>query len=287
MKKVFYSALVIILVSSLYLVLRNKAVEVDTAQVKRGLFVEVLKSEGRIESQKRQTLFAFATGQIANLSVKLGDRVSKRQILTVLDWDQKLNVQSPMDGVVSKVYRDSAGPINRGEPIVEVSSLADMRVVVDLLTPDAVKLKIGTEAKIANWGGSENLSAKVDHISKAASVKLSALGVEEERTEVRLALEADEIPFVGDKFHVDVEFLIYQQPDSLLVPLGALFKLNDSWAVFVVNEGRAQVRTVEIAQKNQKEALAVSGISEGEQVILFPDDQIASGVLVKARSVAK
>jgi HlyD family secretion protein len=284
MKKMFYGLLVVIVLGGIYLVTAPKEIKVESMVLHRGTFEETFSADGIIRAKNRQTVYAFATGNIENLKVKVGDTVTKGQVVTLLMWDRDLQVRSPVDGVVSKIFRESAGPIVRGEPIFEVSNLSDIEIVVDLLTPEAVRLNPKGEAKVLNWGGSNELPAKIFQISRAGVVKISALGVEEERTEVRMDFE--KIPpelkdKFGDTYHVDVIFLISRVPNALTVPLGALFMSADKWAVYIIQEGRARLREIQISKKNDRAALVTEGLIEGDQVILFPGDKISEGTRVK------
>ena len=284
MKKIFYilSSLVILIAG--FFVFRPKAIEVESVRVRRQDFVETLSIEGKIRSRTRQTIYAFATGTISSTKFKVGDSIKKGDSIAKLEWDKIITIRSPLDGVITKIYRDSEGPINRGDPLFEVSSLSDLEVVVDLLTPEAVRLSLKGQAQIKNWGGNEDLTAEIFQISKAGAVKTSALGVEEERTEIRLALS--EIPEVlktklGDNYHVDVVFLISRESQVLTLPLGALFKNGDNWAIYLIENDQAHFREIKISKKNDREALVTEGLREGDQVILFPGDQIHEGTKVK------
>lgn len=275
---------IIILVAS-YLVMKPKPVLVETALLQSGVFDETLAMDGKVRSRNKKTVYATAAGNLQALQLKLGDLVKKGQPITRLEWDRTTSIQSPMDGVLTKIYRDSAGPIARGEPIFEVSDVDDLEVVSEILTPDAVRLQLGSEAKILNWGGEGELHAKISQVSKAGSVKVSALGVEEERTEVKLKFEAMPVQLkekLGDNYHVDVVFLISREKQVLTVPLGALFKRGDSWAVYVVQDGRALAKDIQISKRNERQAVVVLGLSEGEEVLLFPGDKIRDGVSVKS-----
>jgi HlyD family secretion protein len=290
MKKAFYVLIAILFIIAIYMVLKPKAIPVEIATIQANTFYETLTTEGKIRSKIKKTVYAFASGDLQSLQVKTGELVSKGQTLTKIDWDQVTKVQSPIDGVITKVYRDSAGPVNRGEPIFEVSSLSELEVVADLLTTEALRLSKEGFAKIINWGGDTELNAKIKMISKAGSVKTSALGVEEERTEVVLSLE--NIPPLlkekfGDNFHVDILFQISSTPNVLTVPLGALFKTAQQWAVYVVqknnarNSGVAHLVEIQIGKRNEREAIVTSGLQATDQVILFPGDKIHDGVRVQ------
>lgn len=284
MKKLFYILIILGFLIGILLILWPKPIRVESEVIKRGKFVESFFAEGKVRSKTRQTLYAFANGSIENLNAKSGDHVRKGQTLTTLLWDSSILVKSPIDGVITKIYRDSAGPVVRGEPIVEISSMDDLEVVAEVLTTDAVRLNKGSAAQVMNWGGKGSLAALVSQISRAGLIKTSALGVEEERTEVKLSLTTipkELIGKLGDNYHVDVSFTVSEQDDVLMVPLGAVFQDLDSWSVYIMEKNRAHLRKILITKKNSSHALLEEGLSEGEKVILFPSDKIREGVLVK------
>lgn len=266
------------------MVVKPKPLRVEISTIRRGLFEETLSTDGKVRSRNKKTIYALASGNLIAYSAKAGDLVKKNQVITTLLWGWDVKVKSPIDGIITKIYRDSGGPIQRGDPIFEVASMNDLEVVSEVLTPDAIRLSQNGEAKIANWGGEIDIKARISKISRAANVKISALGVEEERTEVILSLEKTPpimIEKFGDNYHVDVIFIISKTTDVISVPLGALFKKGDSWSVYVVQNGIALSREIKISKRNDQEAIVTSGLAEGERVILFPGDKVYESVKVK------
>lgn len=284
MKKVFYVIMAVTISIAVVLVMRQRPLAVESIKISRGSFEETLSAEGKIRALHRQTIYSQATGDIGNLSIKLGDVVHQGQSVGRVDWDKVSSVKIPIDGVITKIFRDSAGPVTRGEPLFEVSSLKGLEVVVELLTPEAVRLSLGTEALIRNWGGAEDLQGKVARVSRAGAVKTSALGVDEERTEVQIQLEkipAELEAKLGDNYHVDVVFRISKEENVLTLPLGALFKKSDKWAVYLIQDERAKLREIEVGKKNDRQLVVLNGLTEGDQVILFPGDKVIEGTKVK------
>lgn len=287
MKKYFYALIVLVFAVALFFLLKPKPIPVEVAIVKQGVFEETLAVDGIIRSRNKKTVYALASGNLVGYTARVGDVVKKNQILTKLLWGWDVMVKSPIDGVITKIYRDSRGPIQRGEPIFEVANMSELEVVSDVLTPDALGLSVGGEVKILNWGGEEELSARILRISKAAKVKISALGVEEERTEVIVVLEKSPnalIEKLGDNYHVDVIFVISKTPKALSIPIGALIKVNDTWAVYLVQNGKSVLKEIQITKRNEREALVSSGLNEGETIILYPGDEIHPGSLVETLS---
>ena len=89
---------------------------------------------------------------------------------------------------------------------------------------------------------------------------------------------------LGHAFRIVARIVVWQSESELLVPLGALFRRDRSWAVFVVANGRAEIRLVDIGERNIHAGRVLSGLQEGEQVILRPSDQVRAGVRVAPRT---
>lgn len=285
-KKLLAWALAILAMGSLgYLIVVPRAVVVETALVTRGEFRETILADGILRSRERYTVPAFADGDIKRMPLKVGDSVQKGQVLTELFWDVKFEpVRAPVPGVISKVYRESAGPIRRGDPIVEIVDPRQLEVMAELLTTDAMRIQEGAPVELLNWPGMSKLTGKVTRISKAGFVKPSALGVEEERTEVTASLPGlpPEIAArAGSTFHVDLSFQVSEINNVLRIPVGALFRNGASWAVYVVDSGRARLAPVEILGRNPQLAAVASGLTEGERAIVYPGDLVKDGSRVR------
>ena len=70
----------------------------------------------------------------------------------------------------------------------------------------------------------------------------------------------------------------------LQVPTGALFRQGDDWAVFVVQDRRAAVQTVQLGRRNNLSAQILAGLDVGQQVILYPSDKVREGVAIEPRT---
>ncbi|HYD82583.1 MAG TPA: hypothetical protein VEA63_00995, partial [Opitutus sp.] len=62
---------------------------------------------------------------------------------------------------------------------------------------------------------------------------------------------------------------------------GAVFQRGLQWQTFVMEDGRAVLRDVEVGRTNGRETEIVSGVGEGERVVVYPGDKIADGVRVR------
>ena len=193
-----------------------------------------------------------------------------------------LSVSSPVDGRVLRLFEESERVVAAGTPLLEVGDPGDMEVMIDVLSTDAVRVEVGHTVWIEEWGGPDPLSGKVSRVEPAAFTRVSALGVDEQR--VNVIVDLDETPpELGDGYRVTGRIVVWERTDVLKVPSSALFRIDEDWGVFVVEDGAAASRIVSVGQRNGIEAEILEGLAEGDQVVLHPGARISDGLGVESR----
>lgn len=191
-------------------------------------------------------------------------------------------IQAPVDGRVLRVLQESETVVSIGTPLLEIADPTDLEVVIDVLSTDGVRIPPGARVAL-DAGAGLQLAGWVRCVEPAAFTKVSALGVEEQRVNVIVDLVSspDRWRSLGDQFRVDARIVILERSDVVLVPVAALFRDGDSWAVFVAAGNRAEKRDVRIGARSQSEAWVESGLSSAERVIVYPSDSVSDGTRVK------
>ena len=177
-------------------------------------------------------------------------------------------------------------PSSPGTPLLEVGNPQDLEVEIDVLSGDAVRIQPGAAVQLEHWGGEAPLQGRVRLVEPSAFTKISALGVEEQRVNVIVDFLSPPATraMLGDGFRVEARIVVWQGDRVLKVPTAALFRTPGGWAVFVVEEGVARQRALEIGQANALEAEVVEGLQQGDRVLLHPSDKIVDGSRVRPRS---
>jgi HlyD family secretion protein len=191
-----------------------------------------------------------------------------------------ISLRAPSAGRVLRVVEKSERVVQAGAPLVVLGDPRKIEIVTDVLTTDAVNIRPGAPVFIEGWGGTHPLIAKVRLVEPAGFTKISALGVEEKRVNM-IADFVDPPDGLGDGFRVETRIVTWEASEILKIPGSAAFREQDGWSVFVVENGRARHRAVEIGRRNQTEAEVLSGIGVGEFVILYPSNQLRDGVAVR------
>lgn len=189
---------------------------------------------------------------------------------------QPTEVKAPAGGRVLKVIEASSRVINGGAALIEVGNPAELEVVIEVLSRDGASISPGAKVFLDEWGGGEPLDAIVRWVEPAAFTKISALGVEEQRVNVvaDLVTPAEKRSSLGDNFRVEARIVIWEAADVLKVPGGALFRQDKEPAVFVMRNGRAQVQRIKTGRSSGTETEVLSGLRDGEEVIVYPGDRI-------------
>jgi len=195
-------------------------------------------------------------------------------------------IHSPIDGVVLKRLRESEAVVPAGEPLLEVGDPGRLEIVSDLLSTDAVKVRPGAPVLLEQWGGDHPIRARVRRVEPSGFMKVSALGVEEQRVNIVMDFEdpLEAWSALGDGYRVEVRVVVWEGDGVLKVPTSSLFRRGDDWAVFAVDGGRAEMRVVEVGRRNGAFAEVVSGLREGEPVVLHPSDSLSEGSRVTPRA---
>jgi HlyD family secretion protein len=289
----------------------DAAIQQQEAEVKR---IEAALDFSRTEFQRAQTLsrtqtisaqafdkakFDVATNEAALASAKaqVDMRRAVRTSLAARLIDPAnaappaeatccVRVLAPASGRVMKIVQDSEATVLPGTALVDIGNPLDLEVVADLLSTDAVQIKVGAPVRIDGWGG-QPIRGKVVRVDPAGFLKVSALGIEEQR--VRVTIDFSDPPetwaSLGHDYRVVVHVTTWSAADALTVPVSALFRKGDQWVVFANENGRAKTVPVSIGHRNNRIAEVLSGLAAGDPVVLHPSDRIADGSRIAQRGV--
>lgn len=257
----------------------------------RPLFKKGLASRDALDKAEAAWAGAKAAYRSARFAVEVAEyelgaaRTALEYAGGEADPDRTIPVKTPVEGRVLKVIRESEGAVREGEPLLEVGDPGAIEVETELLSTDAVKVAPGTRVIYERWGGEEDLEGRVTTVEPSGFTKISALGVEEQRVLVISNFTSPQETWkrLGDAYRVESVFVLWEGKDVLKAPSSALFRRDDHWAVFVVEDDRARLRDVGVGHRGSFEVEITRGLNEGEEVITHPDEAIEDGSKVRVR----
>lgn len=197
-----------------------------------------------------------------------------------------LEIRAPIDGEVLRVIRESGGMVAPGAQLMELGDPRDLEVEIDVLSSDAVRIGPGAEVHLEHWGATKPLEARVRLVEPQAFLKVSSLGVEEQRVNVIADFvdPPESRSRLGDAYRVEAKIVVWKGDDVLKVNAGALFRYAGGWAVYRILDRRAVLTKVEVGHSSGLESEITGGLKAGDQVIAYPSDQVRDGVRVQSRA---
>ena len=198
------------------------------------------------------------------------------------DEKSLLKIKSPVSGVVFALHHQSEGVVAAGTPILSVGNAEELEIVADFLSTSAVKVTKGASVIIEGWGG-ERLMGQVRLVEPTGFLKVSALGIEEQRVNIIIDFDeaAEAFSKLGHGFRVEPKIVLDHKIGQIRVPISGLFRSNGSWAVFTEIDGKAHLMPVKIGAYNVDYAMVLEGLNVGNTIILHPSDQVEDGVSIK------
>jgi len=245
---------------------------------------QLRRAEANLSSAQRAVETAHRETEAARAEVAAARATLRPSGARAPAGSESVSVTAPASGRVIRVIQESEGVVAPGAPLIEIGDANAIEVQVEVLSPDAVQIKPATPVLFTGWGGAAPLEGRVRVIEPGGFTKVSALGVEEQRVRVIADITSPEAQWksLGDGYRVEASFVLWEGANVLQVPANALFRFDSGWAVFVIEEGKARRRKVEVGHRTGLAAEIVSGLKAGEMVVAHPDETVEDGKSVKA-----
>jgi HlyD family secretion protein len=195
---------------------------------------------------------------------------------------------SPVDGVVLNRLESNERQVAGGTVLLEIGSLDDLEVEVDVLSQDVVSVKPGQPVDIYGPAvGPREAAGKVSRVYPAGFTKVSSLGVEQQRVKVLIDFEPNELARLrnqrglGVGYRVRARIYTDQKSRALVIPRSALFRgPAGDWQVFAVEKGVARLRWLTIGLMNDELVEVIKGLDDNDVVILAPETNLTDGTRV-------
>jgi HlyD family secretion protein len=194
-----------------------------------------------------------------------------------------IQIRAPVAGRVLRVPEKSDRVVAAGTPLVIVGDLSHLEVLIEMLSTEAVKVNPEMPVDFDGWGGDRILHGRVSAVEPYAFTKVSALGVEEKRTNVIANFSESPIP-LGDGYRLSAHIVTFSADAVVKAPASAIFPCGQNTCVFLIEKGRARQRAVLIGHQSQDSVEVLGGLTLGSMVIGYPPNEVTDGARVSVRS---
>jgi multidrug efflux pump subunit AcrA (membrane-fusion protein) len=259
------------------------SVPVRVEDVITGDVERILKYTGTVESKEAVDVFSKISGRIMERRVAEGDRVSKGQVVAIIDPEitgqrfEPFEVTAPISGRVSRVYLDPGTYINQMQPIVRVIDDTSVKVIIGVLEKDYHLVKEGTPVRIVfDALPGKTTSAKITNQSPVVNPRTGTSD-----TEIMLSNSGG---MLKAGMFARVEVITEVHADAVLMPLAATLTevlpgrgVRVETSVFVVNGDTARKRDVVLGLAGPTHFEVLDGLKAGEKVVIVGQNLLSDG----------
>ena len=201
-------------------------------------------------------------------------------------------IESPVGGVVLKRHISNKQYLSAGTLLLEIGRLEELEIEADVLTQDAVRVRVGQPVEIEGAAvGPRPVAGTVAQIYPQGFEKTSSLGVEQQRVKVIIRFRngvfeslAKQNRRLGIDYRVRVKILTEQSENTLTIPRSAVFRNADGhWQAFVVRGDVARLVDLKVGLMNDLNVEVLAGVEPGDRVIVAPESSLKDGAKVQVK----
>jgi RND family efflux transporter MFP subunit len=200
-------------------------------------------------------------------------RVAKAALAEAQAMISYVKVSAPFNGVVVRKWAEVGDQAAPGKPLIEIEDTAVLQLEADVPEAIASRIQRGGALVVRVDSLSESLAGTVAEIAPAADSASRTF-------RVKLSLPPTRGLMSGQFARLIVPV---GESSSVRVPATALVRRGQLEIVFVVTNGRAQLRLVKTGKRFGDEIEIVSGLDGGESVVNEGAAQLMDGQPVEAK----
>lgn len=190
------------------------------------------------------------------------------------------SISSSISGTVLQKLVEVGSFVHAGQHLMDIGNLEELYIESEILVGDINNIKEGQEVLISNDDlDIRDLEGTVTKIHPIAHSKVSDLGVEQKR--VRIEIEMSSLLNLKPGYDLDLKIILKEKDNTLLIPENAVFDMDNKKYVFVNEENIAILKEIKTGLESERNIEVLSGLKEGDLVILSPDSTVEEGVKLK------
>ncbi|TFW11451.1 HlyD family efflux transporter periplasmic adaptor subunit [Massilia arenosa] len=212
--------------------------------------VQLRQQQEQIEDSKRSTRTSIDGALLQKSILQKQLAQQERQLASA-------QVRAPFAGVLTWLAEDEGATVNAGQVVARVSETSNFRVEATLSDFHAHSIAAGQAARIEHNG--QTLTGKVQTVLPE---------IQNGTMKVLLALDQPHHPLLRNKLRVEAWIVTSGAAQTLVASAGPAFNGSGRQAVWVVGEGRAVKRELQIGASDGKNVEIASGATAGERLIV-------------------
>lgn len=257
--------------------------EVVVEEVKLGDIEQILEYTGNVTGQEQVTVYPIEeTGRLIKYLVKEGDRVSKGNVIALVDRSikglefQSAKIASPISGTVAMLFLDRGAVVSPQIPIAMIADMDKVKIEIQVVEKELPGVTKGQLARVwADAYPNKVFTGKLTELSPAVNpLSKTAKG--------RIIVENPGHLLKPGMF-ARVELIVNEHKNVMVVSNKAVLEKEGKEIVFVDTDNIARLKEVETGFKDENQTEIVGGIELGESIVVFGNYGLRDGMKITVK----
>ena len=257
----------------------DERIPVRLQRVEQRSLKHSLDYAGNIRSREEALVYPKVSGKIMEKVHEEGARVVKGEVIAYIDRDevgfdyQKAPVESPLAGIIGRVYVDRGSSVTVQTPVAMVVDIEAVELALDVPEKFIAQIKLGQDSELTvdAWPG-EIFLGKVTKISPVIDLDTRTAPVE-----ITIQNPGDRLK---PGMFARVQLVIEEHKNIPVVMKEAILGKEPNAYVYVVNNNIAHSRDVRLGLHEGSEYEVTEGLAPGDLVVIMGQQGLRDGAPV-------
>ena len=255
---------------------KQETITVKVMTVKKQDLGKVLEYIGNIKGRDEAVVYPKVSGKIIEKAKEENGPVNKGEVILYIDRDEiglkfeKAPVESPLTGVVGRIYVDIGASVTPQTPVALVSDMSTVQIDLDIPEKYLPRMALGQEAIIAvdAYPGREfrgkvtEISPLIEHDTRTAPIEIT--------------IDDEEHLLISGMF-AKIKLMLEEHKDVPVILKEALIGKQPDLYVFVIEDSKARLRNVSLGIREGAYIEVTKGVKEGDRVVIMGQQRLRDG----------
>jgi len=257
----------------------KEAIPVRVMRVELKDIQNTLDYVGDIKAEDEAIVYPKVSGKIIEKLKNEGDSVAKGDIIAYIDRDEvgfkfeKAPVESPMSGIIGRVYVDIGTQVAPQTPVALAVHMDKVKIDLDIPEQYLPRISLGQTAQVfVQAYPKEKFTGKVSRISPV-------LDLETRTAPIEIIISNPEHALKSGMF-AQVELAIEEHKGVPVIVKEAIMGKAPGIYVYVVNRNMASQKNIKLGIRQAARYEVLEGLKEGDLVVVMGQQQLYNGAPV-------
>jgi len=259
---------------------KEESIPVKVMRVKNQDLDKALEYVGNIQGEDEAMVYPKVSGKIIEKIREEGTPVLKGDIIAYIDRDEvglkfeKAPIESPLTGVVGRVYVDIGSTVSTQTPVALVANIDRAEINLDVPEKYLPKISLGQGADVTvDAYPHDKFKGKVTRISPIVDLQTRSAPIE-------IMIDNKDHRLQSGMF-AKVKLVIEEQKDVPVILKEAVIGRNKDTYVYIVENKRAFLKKVVLGIRQGPYYGVESGVKKGDKVVIMGQQRLRDGCLVE------